>query len=82
MGNTNPNGRNNGNNNGGGGRRRTRKTTDNAIFFRRVTEKYCWTHGGCADISSTCTRKANGHKEEATFNNCMGGSNAFCTPVE
>lgn len=74
---------NNNNNNsqngqGGGARRRPRKTPDNANFHRRVTNKYCWTHGGCAHNSTACTRKANGHQDNATFTNRMGGSNAFC----
>ena len=73
--NTSPNGQ------GGGGRRCARKTPDNANFHRRITNKYCWTYGGCAHNSGACTRKASGHQDNATFANRMGGSNAFCQPV-
>lgn len=34
---------------------------------------YCWTHGPCAHDGRQCMEKAVGHKEEATFNNRMGG---------
>ena len=64
----------------GGSRRRPRKTPDNANFHRRITNKYCWTHGGCAHNSAACIQKANGHQDNAKFSNCMGGSNAFCQP--
>ena len=56
-----------------------RKTLDNATFPRNYTSKYCWTHGGCGHESQTCEAKATGHKDEATFSNRMGGSNAYCT---
>ena len=56
-----------------------RKTPDDASFNRRTTNKYCWTHGGCAHNSAECKAKATGHKDEATFENKMGGSKAFCT---
>ena len=58
---------------------RKRKTPDNASFNRRTTNKYCWTHGGCSHTSAECKAKANGHKDEATFENKMGGSKAFGT---
>ena len=64
--------------NGSGRRGRNRRTPDNASFNRRVRDKYCWTHGGCNHCSSKCSRKAPGHRDEATFDNRMGGSNAFC----
>ena len=56
-----------------------RKTPDNASFSRNTTDKYCWTHGGCAHESANCNAKAPGHKDNATFENKMGGSKAFCT---
>ena len=59
--------------------RRNRKTPDNPRFTRRKTDKYCWTHGGCAHNSSECTAKANGHVDLATFANKQGGSKAFCS---
>jgi hypothetical protein len=38
---------------------------------------YCWTHGITSNLrhtSHTCTRKAENHKDEATYDNRMGGS--------
>jgi hypothetical protein len=38
---------------------------------------YCWTHGSSDNISHTsltCRNKANGHRDEATFRNKLGGS--------
>lgn len=38
---------------------------------------YCWTHGfkvGNKHSSKTCNRRYEGHKEEATFEDNMGGS--------
>ena len=58
--------------------RRAKKTPDDASFPRRKTDKYCWTHGGCAHDSSACKDKAAGHQDTATFSNRMGGSNAYC----
>ena len=43
------------------------------------TGKYCWTHGGCNHFGSTCETKAQGHKDEATFQNKMGGSTKNCS---
>ena len=45
-------------------------------------EAYCWTHGRTRNPnhnSSSCRNKSDGHKDEATLNNRMGGSNARCT---
>ena len=69
-----------GNNQGnkGGGNRVTRKTRDNSTYPRRVTDKYCWTHGGGSHISAVWNSKFTGHQYGATFANCMGGSNAYC----
>jgi hypothetical protein len=58
-----------------------RRTLDDATFSRRVTDKYCHTHGGCNHTSGECTRKAPGHEDTATMTNKLGGSNAFCTPA-
>ena len=55
-----------------------RKTTDNPRFTRSKTDMYCWTHGGCAHAGATCNDKAPGHKNNATFENKMEGSKAFC----
>ena len=37
-------------------------------------QKYCHTHGACNHNSPDCLSKAEGHKDEATFANRMGGS--------
>ena len=58
--------------------RKPRKTPDNATCRRYVTNKYCWTHGGCGHDSAVCRTKASGHQDAATFENRMGGSNAYC----
>jgi hypothetical protein len=42
-----------------------------------VPISYCWSHGITSNLrhtSCTCTRKKEGHKDEATLNNRMGGS--------
>ena len=54
-------------NNGGGAR-----------YTRSNTSKYCWSHGACAHSSSECNDKKEGHKNNATFANKMGGSTAYC----
>ena len=59
-------------------RRPPRKTPDDTSFTRNKTGKYCWTHGACNHDSSQCLAKAPGHKDSATLDNCMSGSNAFC----
>ena len=64
--------------NDGGRRRQNRKTPDNPPFSRTNIQKYCWTHGACNHNSNECTRKAPGHKDEATKTNKLRGSKAFC----
>ena len=59
-------------------KRTNKKTPDNPPFSRTDTSKYCWTHGCCNHNSNECSRKAEGHKNEATKSNMMGGSKAFC----
>ena len=61
-------------------RRTPRKTSDQASFPRRRTDMYCWTHGGTNHSSQECQRKAPGHQDAATFENRLGGSNAYCIP--
>jgi len=59
---------NGGGNNGG-------STNNNGIQKNRVGHtKYCWTHGLCNHISKECKNKREGHKDDATFKNRMGGS--------
>ena len=71
-------GNRNRNQNGGGRQRVNRRTPDNATFNRRDTSAYCHTHGACNHTSMDCNKKAPGHKNTATLENRMGGSNAFC----
>ena len=59
--------------------KRGRKTPDDSTWPRRKTDKYCWTHGACAHASPDCKGKARGHKNKATFETRMGGSNAHCS---
>ena len=59
-------------------RRTPRKTPDHALYPRRQTDTYCWTHGGSNHSSQDCQRKASGHQDTATFENRLGGSNAYC----
>ena len=43
---------------------------------------YCWTHGITRNLShdsNTCKRKAEGHKDAATYNNRLAGSSATVT---
>jgi hypothetical protein len=45
-------------------------------FYKTKNDNYCWSHGyqvGLAHISANCTKKAPGHKDEATKDNIMGG---------
>ena len=57
-----------------------KKTPDNQTHPpRRKTGKYCWTHGHCNHNGPDCAHKAEGHKDEATKTNRMGGSNACST---
>ena len=39
---------------------------------------YCWTHGSCAHTSKECNHKADGHKDDATFSNMLGGASSDC----
>ena len=44
-------------------------------------KSYCWTHGRTRNnghTSAKCRNKAEGHKDEATLDNRMGGSDRFC----
>jgi hypothetical protein len=34
---------------------------------------YCWTHGTCSHSGKYCQSKGNGHKDNATFENKLGG---------
>ena len=39
---------------------------------------YCWSHGRCNHPSSQCRAKKQGHKDEATLRNKLGGSTKNC----
>ena len=54
------------------------KTLDNPTFTQRKKHTYCWTHGGCDHDSTMCTVKLSNHKNEANFENKLGGSKYFC----
>ena len=43
-----------------------------------VTNKYCWTHGGCGHKSGDCKNSGTGHKRDATFASKKGGSTEYC----
>ena len=44
------------------------------VTFKVTYDKYCWTHGPkCSHTSMECNRRSEGHKEDATDGNRMGG---------
>ena len=56
----------------------------NAVRNRRnpFSQAYCWTHGRTYNdlhISCTCKNRKEGHKENATLHNRMGGSDKNCS---
>ena len=57
---------------------RATKTPDDATLYRPCKGKYCWTHGACGHSSANCKDKAPGHRDEATKENKMNGSKAWC----
>jgi hypothetical protein len=71
-------------NNRSGGTSQTRginnygQRSNGGRYTRTNTSKYCWSHGACAHASSECNDKKEGHKNNATFADKMGGSTAFC----
>ena len=55
----------------------TKKTTTPRPRRQRDPNGYCWTHGYKVTVghnSKTCNKRKQGHKEEATRDNPMGGS--------
>ena len=51
----------------------------------RNSDFYCWSHGRTFNpkhTSKTCNYRKDGHKEEATLVDRMGGSNLQCTKIE
>ena len=88
----NNNKRRGGNNKGGRSSKRQRDTSDDNAssggkkhfegrLSRRKIDQYCWTHGACNHSSKECNYQDDNHKKEATFDNKMGGSFAFCQYV-
>ena len=67
------------NDNNDSSKRKPQKTPDDATYPRSVTNKYCWTHGGCNHDSKDCKRRARGHQASATFSDKKGGSAAYCS---
>ena len=57
----------------------TTKRPPKRKYTRKDTSKYCWSHGACTHGSSDCRSPKPGHKNEATFENKMGGSTSYCT---
>ena len=55
-------------------------TRNNSNRTGKITNRYCWTHGGCGHLGKDCRYKASNHKDDATFRNKMGGSTANCRP--
>lgn len=45
---------------------------------RRDIQFYYWTHGGGNHKSKDCHNKKDGHQDDATFQNKMGGSTLYC----
>ena len=41
---------------------------------RNKNGRYCWTHGACDHWGRNCRNKANGHRDDASFQNLMGGN--------
>ena len=48
-------------------------------FCRTNTGYYCWMYGNGSHMRSICTNCADSHKENVTFSNMQGGSQAGCT---
>jgi hypothetical protein len=40
--------------------------------------KYCWSHGACGHTSKECTKKKDGHNDDATFKDKKGGRTWRC----
>ena len=62
-------------------KRTPKKTPDKVSYPRKQTDTY-WTHGGSNNSSQEYQRKAPGHQDAATFDNCIGGSNVYCSKTE
>ena len=61
------------------------KNTKKSSYRKRTkTDKYCWSHGGCAHTGKECKAgyRKRGHIEDATFENKQGGSTLYCPRAE
>ena len=65
---------------GGYGRGRGNGRGGGPLRYPRRYNLYCWSHGGCGHLGGRCRDKKDGHKDEATFENKMGGSTLNCPP--
>ena len=54
------------------------KTKKNTGKSQNQRCKYCWTHGSCAHNGKECNHKAEGHKDDVSFSNMLGGSSSGC----
>jgi hypothetical protein len=71
------NGQNRNRNDNRNNRRNQEPLIAQGIDENGVPISYCWSHGITSNLrhtSCTCTRKKEGHKDDATLNNRMGGS--------
>jgi len=50
------------------------QTHNGNVQQRGRNGRYCWTHGACNHWGRTCKNKANGHQDNASFQNTMGGN--------
>ena len=62
----------NNNNNSNSRRNNNRRRNNNYKYVGNG--RYCWTHGACDHWGRNCRNKAQGHRDEANFNNTMGGN--------
>ena len=60
--------------NGNGYNRQRNGNRGNSNNNRTREWAYCWTHGFCSHSSRNCSYKAQGHKDEATLTDNMGGN--------
>lgn len=55
------------------------KKSTNKSDEKKPPFAYCWTHGFRGHLGKDCKNKGEGHKDEATKDNRMGGSKRGCT---
>ena len=85
--NSNNNSGRNSNNNNNGSNNNNRNTNNNnnsnnnnnrSSKFVRDVSHYCYTHSACSHDSKDCFKADNNHNNNATFDNKIGGSTAYC----